>query len=70
MSLSEKQTGKTLIRLLLQKRSDLRLHCLSWPFRQPTIAIDLLEHLPYLQTVLEKFNSKTTPFTSHQQSFS
>ena len=56
-----KQTGKTLIRPLLKKRSDLRLHCLSRPFRQATIAIEILEHLPYLQTHLEKFNSKTTP---------
>ena len=30
--LSEYQTGKTLIRLLLQKQSDLGLHCLSKPF--------------------------------------
>ena len=29
--LSEYQTGKTLIRLLLQKQSDLGLHCLSRP---------------------------------------
>ena len=28
------QTGKTLIRLLLKKQSDLDLHCLSWPFLQ------------------------------------
>ena len=32
--LSEKQTGKTLIRLLLQKQSDLGLHCLSMSFWQ------------------------------------
>ena len=32
----EKQTGKTLIRLLLQKQSDLSLHCLSKPFWQAT----------------------------------
>ena len=30
--LSEKQTGKTLIRLLLQKQSDQGLSCLSRPF--------------------------------------
>ena len=30
--LSEKQTGKTLIRLLPQKQSDLSLHCLSRVF--------------------------------------
>ena len=29
---SEKQTGNTLIRLLLQKQSELGLHCLSKPF--------------------------------------
>ena len=29
---SEKQTGKILIRLLLQKQSDLGLHCLSKHF--------------------------------------
>ena len=29
--LSQEQTGKTLIRLLLQKQSDLGLHCLSMP---------------------------------------
>ena len=34
--LSEYQTGKTLIRLLLQKQSDLGLHCLSIPFWQVT----------------------------------
>ena len=33
--LSEQQTGKTLIRLLPQKQSDLGLHCLSRPFWQP-----------------------------------
>ena len=33
---SEKQTGKTLIRLLLQKQSDLGLPCLSKPFWQAT----------------------------------
>ena len=35
--LSELQTGKTLIRLLLQKKSDLGLPCLSRPFCQATI---------------------------------
>ena len=34
--LSEQQTGKTLIRLLLQEPSDLGLHCLSKPFLQAT----------------------------------
>ena len=34
--LSKWQTGKTLIRLLLQKQSDLGLHCLSMPFMQAT----------------------------------
>ena len=34
--LSEMQTGKTLIRLLLQKQSDLGLHCLSLSFWQVT----------------------------------
>ena len=34
--LSEKQTGKTLIRLLPQKQSDLGMHCLSRPFCQAT----------------------------------
>ena len=40
----KKQTGKTLIRLLLflQKQSDLGQHCLSRPF------CEVLEHLPYL----------------------
>ena len=32
--LSEKQTGKTLIRVFRQKQSDLGLHCLSRPFFQ------------------------------------
>ena len=32
----EYQTGKTLIRLLLQKQSDLGLHCLSRPFWHTT----------------------------------
>ena len=32
--LSEWQTGKTLIRLLLKKQSDLGLHCLSRPFQE------------------------------------
>ena len=30
--LSEQQTGKTLITLLLHKQSDLDLHCLSRPY--------------------------------------
>ena len=34
--LSELQTGRTLIRLLLQKQSNLGLHCLSRPFLQAT----------------------------------
>ena len=34
---SEKQTGKTLTRLLLQKQSDLVLLCLSWSFWQAAI---------------------------------
>ena len=34
--LSEWQTGKTLIRLLLQKQSDLGLRCLSKPYWQAT----------------------------------
>ena len=38
--LSEKQTGKTLIRLLLQKQSDLSLHCLSRPFLQATSVLN------------------------------
>ena len=33
---SEQQTGKTLIRLLLQKQSDLGLHCMPRPFWQTT----------------------------------
>ena len=41
--LSEWQTGKTLIRLLLKKQSDLGLHCLSRPFRQAT-SVQNLEH--------------------------
>ena len=36
--LSEKQTGKILIRLLLKKQSDLGLHCLSMSFWQATSA--------------------------------
>ena len=32
--MSEKKTGKTQIRLLLKKQSDLCLHCLSMPFKQ------------------------------------
>ena len=34
--LPEEQSGKTKIRLLLQKQSDLGLPCLSRPFRQAT----------------------------------
>ena len=34
--LSERQTGKNLIRLLLQKKSDLGQRCLSRPFWQAT----------------------------------
>ena len=37
---SEKQTGKTLIRLLLQEQSDLGLPCLSRHL------FEILEHLP------------------------
>ena len=43
--LAEWQTGKTLIRLLLQKQSDLGLHSLSRPFWLAT-SIEILEHLP------------------------
>ena len=35
--LYEWQTGKTLIRLLLQKQSDLGLHCMSRPFWQTAV---------------------------------
>ena len=41
--LSEKQTGKTLRRQLLQKQSDLDLLCLSWLFWQATL-FKILEH--------------------------
>ena len=45
--LSEKQTGKTLIRLLPEKRSNLCLCCMSKPFLQACIVFEILEHLPY-----------------------
>ena len=38
--LSEKQTGKTLIRLLLQKQSDLVIHCLARPVWQATSVLN------------------------------
>ena len=34
--MSEQQTEKTLIRLLLQRQSDLSMHCLSLPFMHQT----------------------------------
>ena len=37
---------KTLIRLLLQKQSDLGLHCFSWPFSRQ-LAFEILKHLPF-----------------------
>ena len=43
--LSEKQTGKTLIILLLQKQSDLGLGCLSRLFDRQQV-LGILEHLP------------------------
>ena len=46
--LSEKQTGKTLIRPHLQKQSDLGLHCLSSSLG-PQIVFETLEHLPYVK---------------------
>ena len=49
--LSEKQTGETLIRLLLKKQSDLGLHCLSWPFDMQVV-FEILEHLPYVLNVI------------------
>ena len=42
--LSPKQIGKTLIRLLLKKQSDLGLHCLSSPFWLAFV-FQSLEHL-------------------------
>ena len=47
--LPELQTGKTLIRLLLQKQSDLGLHCLSLPFWQATS--------------IQNLRTSTVPFT-------
>ena len=44
--LSEQQSGKTLIRLLLQKQSDLGLPCLSRPFWAGNSVFEILEHLP------------------------
>ena len=41
------QTGKTLIRLLLQKQSDMGLHCLSTPFYRQLV-FGILEHLPQI----------------------
>ena len=41
----EMQTGKTLIRLLLHKQSDLGLSCLSMPFGRQLV-FETLEHLP------------------------
>ena len=46
--LSECLTGKTLIRLLLQKQSGVGLHCLFRPFWQATeLVFEILEHLPF-----------------------
>ena len=35
-----------MIRLLIQKQSDLGIHCLSMPFGQAIIVFEILEHLP------------------------
>ena len=45
--LSEKQTEKTMIRMLLQKQSDLGLRSLSRPLLLET-SVQILEHLPFL----------------------
>ena len=42
------QTEKTLIRLLLQKQSNLGLPCLSRPFWQVTIVFEVLGHFLYV----------------------
>ena len=49
--LSEQQAVKTLIRLLLQKQSDLGLRCLSRPFGWQLV-LEISEHLPYTEKVV------------------
>ena len=44
--LSESQSGKTLIRLLLQKKYDLSLPCLARPFNSQEV-FEILEHLHF-----------------------
>ena len=59
----EKQIGKTLIGLLLQKQSDLGLHCLSRPFWQ---AASVLNFRTF--TVLKNFLlQQTCKITQHAQ---
>ena len=45
--LSESQAGKTLIRLLLKKQSDLGLHCMFIGLSGRQLVFKILEHLPY-----------------------
>ena len=50
--LSEKQTGKTLIRLLLQKQSDLGLCFLSRPFWQATSVRNFRKYIIKLHIII------------------
>ena len=49
-------TGKTLIRLLLPKQSDLGLPCLSRPFKQAT-SVEILENLPYFNRLITSWHA-------------
>ena len=49
------QAGKTLIRLLLQKHSDLGLQCLPRPFFGRQLVFVTLDHLPHYE-YLYSFN--------------
>ena len=46
-ALHNTKTEKTLIRLLLQKRSDLGLHCLFRTFLAGKLVLEIFEHLLY-----------------------
>ena len=51
-----KKTGKTLIRPLLQKQSDLGMYCLSMSFRQATSFVCLFDLILYIPSTIFQLN--------------
>ena len=50
--IANREGGKTLIRLLLQKQSDLGLHCLPRLLNGRQLVLEVVEHLPYIEKCL------------------